>query len=41
MIFVVVEGLVPEFQRGGNMGLATTGAIMGPMAIIMLDIAFS
>ena len=29
MIFVVVEELVPEFQRGGNTDFATMGAILG------------
>jgi ZIP family zinc transporter len=40
MIFVVVEGLVPESQCGGNMDLATMGAIIGLTAMMILDIAF-
>jgi ZIP family zinc transporter len=41
MIFVVVEELVPESQRGGNTDLATMGAIIGFTAIMIFDIAFS
>ena len=41
MIFVVVEELVPESQRGGKMDLATMAAIIGFMAMMILDITFS
>ncbi len=41
MIFVVVEELVPESQRGGHTDLATMGAIIGFTAMMILDIAFS
>ena len=41
MIFVVVEELVSESQRGGNTDLATMGAIIGFVVMIMLDVAFS
>lgn len=40
MIFVVVEELVPESQRGGNTDLATTGAMTGFVAMMILDVAF-
>jgi len=40
MIFVVVEELVPESQRGGNTDLATMGAIIGFVVMMMLDLAF-
>ncbi|MFW6102244.1 MAG: ZIP family metal transporter [Chloroflexota bacterium] len=40
MIFVVVEELVPESQRGGNTDLATMGAIIGFVVMMMLDVAF-
>jgi ZIP family zinc transporter len=41
MIFVVVEELVPESQRGGNTDLATMGAIIGFVVMMMLDVAFA
>ena len=40
MIFVVVEELVPESQRGGNTDLATMGAIIGFVVMMVLDVAF-
>ena len=40
MIFVVVETLVPESQRGGNTDLATMGAMMGFTVMMVLDVAF-
>ncbi|MBC7262251.1 MAG: ZIP family metal transporter, partial [Chloroflexi bacterium] len=40
MIFVVVEELVPESQRGGNTDLATMGAMLGFAAMMILDVAF-
>ena len=41
MIFVVVEELVPESQRGGNTDFATMGAILGFVVMMMFDVAFS
>ncbi len=41
MIFVVIEELVPESQRGGNTDLATTGAMIGFTIMMVLDVAFS
>ncbi len=40
MIFVVVEELVPESQRGGNTDLATIGAMIGFVVMMVLDVAF-
>ncbi|MGQ9492990.1 MAG: ZIP family metal transporter [Anaerolineae bacterium] len=40
MIFVVVEELVPESQRGGNTDWATMGAMVGFAAMMILDVAF-
>ena len=40
MIFVVVEELIPESQRGGNTDLATMGAIVGFVVMMVLDVAF-
>jgi ZIP family zinc transporter len=40
MIFVVIEELVPESQRGGYTDLATMGAIIGFVVMMMLDVAF-
>jgi ZIP family zinc transporter len=40
MIFVVVEELVPESQRGGNTDLATVGTLAGFAAMMALDVAF-
>jgi len=40
MIFVVVEELVPESQRGGNTDLATMGAMIGFVVMMVLDVAF-
>ncbi|MBU2601288.1 MAG: ZIP family metal transporter [Actinobacteria bacterium] len=39
MIFVVVEELIPESQRGGNTDLATMGAMSGFTIMMMLDVA--
>ena len=39
MIFVVVEELVPESQRGGNTDFATAGAMFGFMVMMTLDVA--
>ncbi len=40
MIFVVIEELVPESQRGGNTDLATGGAMLGFAVMMVLDVAF-
>lgn len=40
MIFVVIEELVPEAQRGGNRDLATMGGIVGFALMMLLDVAF-
>lgn len=40
MIFVVVEEVVPESQRGGNADLATMGAMVGFAVMMILDVAF-
>ena len=37
MIFVVVEELIPESQRGGNTDLATMGAMGGFVVMMILD----
>jgi len=39
MIFVVVEEVVPEAQRGGNADLATLGAMLGFTVMMILDVA--
>ena len=40
MIFVVVEEVMPEAQRGGNADLATSGAMIGFALMMLLDVAF-
>jgi ZIP family zinc transporter len=39
MIFIVVEEVVPESQRGGNTDLATMGLISGFIVMMVLDVA--
>lgn len=39
MIFVVVEELIPEAQRGGSTDLATLATIMGFATMMVLDVA--
>jgi ZIP family zinc transporter len=39
MIFVVIEEVVPESQRGGNTDLATLGGMLGFAVMMMLDVA--
>lgn len=39
MIFVVVEEVVPESQRGGNTDLATMSAMIGFAVMMVLDVA--
>jgi ZIP family zinc transporter len=41
MIFVVVEEVIPEAQRGGHADLATSGAMIGFAVMMLLDVAFS
>jgi len=40
MIFVVIEEVIPEAQRGGNTDLATMGAMVGFAVMMLLDVAF-
>jgi ZIP family zinc transporter len=40
MIFVVVEEVVPESQRGGYADVATMGAMIGFAVMMVLDVAF-
>jgi ZIP family zinc transporter len=40
MIFVVVEELIPESQRGGNTDFATMGTMIGFAIMMLLDVAF-
>ncbi len=39
MIFIVVEEVVPESQRGGNTDIATMGLILGFIIMMVLDVA--
>lgn len=39
MIFVVVEEVIPEAERGGNTDLATMGAMIGFAVMMVLDVA--
>ena len=40
MIFVVIEDIIPESQRGGNASLATMGAMIGFVVMMILDVSF-
>jgi len=40
MIFVVVEELIPESQRGKNTDIATSGLMVGFTIMMILDVAF-
>ena len=40
MIFVVIEEVIPESQRGGNTDLATMGGMVGFAVMMLLDVAF-
>ena len=40
MIFVVVEDLIPEAHRGGNVDIATLGVMIGFSVMMALDVAF-
>jgi ZIP family zinc transporter len=39
MIFVVVEELVPESQREEHSDIATAGAMLGFVVMMVLDVA--
>jgi ZIP family zinc transporter len=39
MIFVVVEELIPESQRGQNTDIATAGTLLGFTVMMVLDVA--
>jgi ZIP family zinc transporter len=39
MIFVVVEELIPESQRGNETDLSTIGAMLGFATMMLLDVA--
>ena len=39
MIFIVVEEVIPESQRGGNTDLATMGLVAGFIVMMCLDVA--
>jgi len=41
MIFVVIEEIAPEAQRGGNGDAATMGGLAGFALMMVLDVAFS
>ncbi|MCX7994899.1 MAG: ZIP family metal transporter [candidate division WOR-3 bacterium] len=41
MIFVVVEEVIPEAQRNGNVEYATGGTIIGFLVMMMLDTVFT
>jgi len=41
MIFVVIKELIPESQSGGNGDVATVGAMLGFVLMMVLDVAFS
>lgn len=40
MIFIVIEEVVPEAQRGGNADFATMGGMLGFAVMMLLDVAF-
>ena len=40
MIFVVVEEVIPESQRNKNTDIATAGAMVGFLVMMILDVAF-
>ena len=39
MIFVVVEDAIPEAERSGNTDLASMGAMVGFVVMMVLDVA--
>ncbi len=40
MVFVVLEETIPEAERSGNTDLATMGAMLGFVVMMVLDVAF-
>ncbi len=40
MIFIVIEEVIPESQLEGNTDISTTGAIIGFVLMMILDVAF-
>ena len=40
MVFIVIEEIIPESQRCGNKHLATIGAMVGFVVMMILDVAF-
>lgn len=41
MLFVVVEEVIPESQRNGNTDIATGGAMLGFLVMMVLDVSLS
>jgi ZIP family zinc transporter len=41
MIYVVIEEVIPESHRAGNDDIATTGAMVGFLLMMVLDLSFS
>lgn len=41
MIFVVIEEIIPESQYAGNADIATIGAMIGFVVMMILDVAFT
>jgi zinc transporter, ZIP family len=39
MIFIVIEEVIPESQRGGNVDLASIGLILGFIVMMILDVS--
>ena len=39
MIFIVIEAVIPESQRGGNVDLASIGLILGFIVMMILDVS--
>ncbi len=39
MVYVVVEELIPEAERGGNVDLATLSLMLGFVVMMVLDVA--
>ena len=41
MIFIVIEEVIPESQRGGNVDLASIGLILGFIVMMILDVSLA
>ncbi len=41
MMFVVIEEVIPESHRNGNIDLATTATMLGFLVMMVLDVAFN